>query len=95
MADACQSVKWLDRGHDGVEDQNRATPGSSSVVSPGSARGLREARDGGYYPEELPEDDGADVLDFLDVDRPDWFADFCGAADRERRWRTLSGASVV
>lgn len=47
------------------------------------------------YPEEMPEDDGAAILDFLDVYWPDWFADFCGAADRERRWQTLSGAAVV
>ena len=26
-----------------------------------------KARDSGSYPEELPEDDGADILDFLDV----------------------------
>ncbi len=47
------------------------------------------------WPEELPEDDGSTILDFLDVSWPDWFADFCGAADRERRWQTLSGAAVV
>lgn len=54
-----------------------------------------KALNGGYYPEELPEDDGATVLDFLDVYWPDWFADFCEAADREHRWQTLSGAAVV
>ena len=49
----------------------------------------------GYYPANLPADDGAVILDFLDIERPEWFADFCGSAEPDRRWQTRSGAVVT
>lgn len=49
----------------------------------------------GYYPDNLPPDDGAVILDFLGIHWPEWFADFCASAEPDRRWQTRSGAAVV
>lgn len=49
----------------------------------------------GWLPDDCPHDDGVYVLDFSHIDPPDWFADFCGAVDREHRWTTPTGALVA
>jgi hypothetical protein len=46
-------------------------------------------------PEAVPRSDAAIMLDFFNVGWPDWFADFCGATDREGRWSTPVGRFVT